>query len=163
MPLLFILLCLLGLVYLEFSILLQLSDSLGILPTLAIVFGAGIVGAWIAKWQGLRALLRVQNEITQGVVPGRTLGDGALILVAALLLLLPGVISDVLGITLLIPPIRHGILAVLRHSLARNVQVQTNGRWHTINGPLPGDDTVRERSTVVEARVIEARVVDDEK
>ena len=162
MPLLFILFCFLGLVYLEFSILVKLSTSLGILPTLAIVFGAGIVGAWIAKWQGLRALLRVQNEISHGVVPARTLGDGALILVAALLLLLPGVISDFLGILLLIPPIRKGVLAGLRHWLARNVHVQTNGRWHTINGPLPGDDTVRERSTVVEARVIEARVVDED-
>src|SRR5688572_23913580 len=98
MPLLFLLLCLLGLVYLEFSILVKLSTALGIVPTLAIVFGAGIVGAWIAKWQGLRALLRVQSEIGQGIVPARTIGDGALILVAAFLLLLPGVISDILGI-----------------------------------------------------------------
>jgi UPF0716 protein FxsA len=163
MPILFILLCLFGLVYLEFSILVKLSTTLGILPTLAIVFGAGILGAWIAKWQGLRALLRVQDQVQQGIVPTRSLGDGVLILVAAFLLLLPGVVSDILGITLLIPPIRKLVLAGFRHWFANHVRVQSSAHWQTTNGPLPGDDTVRDRSTIVEARVIEAHVVDEEK
>ena len=161
MPLLFILLCFLGLVYLEFSLLVKMSASLGILPTLAIVFGAGIIGAWIAKWQGVRALLRVQNEVRQGVVPARTIGDGALILVAAFLLLLPGVISDMLGIALLIPPVRTAVLVGLRHWFSNRVRVETTGFWRVSEGKLPGDDTVRDPSTVVEARVIETRVEDE--
>jgi UPF0716 protein FxsA len=163
MPILFILLCFLSLVYLEFSILVKLSTTLGILPTLAIVFGAGIVGAWIAKWQGLRALFRVQDQLQQGVVPTRTLGDGALILVAAFLLVLPGVVSDILGITLLIPPVRKMVLAGFRHWFANHVHVQSSTQWHTNSGSFPGEHPRRGHSTVVEGRVIEAHVVDEEK
>jgi UPF0716 protein FxsA len=161
MPLLLIPLSLLALIVLELWILFQLSGSIGFPETILLVFGAGIVGAWIAKWQGLHAILRVQNELRQGVVPTRTIGDGALILVAGILLLLPGVISDVLGIALLIPPIRHLAMFAIRNWFSKNVRVQTTAFWPAGSGKLPGDDTVRGSSTIVDAKVIESHVVEE--
>ncbi len=163
MPLLLIPLLFVALLILELWILFQMSSSIGFLETLALVFGAGIVGAWIAKWQGLHAILRVQNEMRQGVVPTRTIGDGALILVAGILLLLPGVISDILGISLLIPPVRKLVMLGIRHWFTKHVRVQTSGFWPTAGSQLPGEDTVKGSSTIVDARVIEARVVDEGK
>jgi UPF0716 protein FxsA len=162
MPLLAIPLTFLGLVVLELWILFQLSDAIGFFETLLLVFSAGIIGAWIAKWQGLYAILRVQNELRQGVVPTRTIGDGALILVAGILLLLPGVISDVLGIALLIPPIRHLVMFGIRNWFSKNVRVQTTAFWPAGSGKFPGDDTVRGSSTIVDAKVIESHVVEED-
>lgn len=161
MPLLALPLILLALVVLELWILVKLGSTLGILPTIALVLGAGIVGAWIAKWQGLQAILRVQNELRQGVVPTRTIGDGALILVAGMLLLLPGVISDVLGIGLLIPPVRRLIMLGIRTWVSKRMRVETTHYWV---GPhqIRDDEPSRDPSTIVEARVIETKVQDDD-
>lgn len=167
MPLLLIPLSLLALVILELWILFELSGAMGFFRTLVLVFGAGIVGAWIAKWQGFHAILRVQNEMRQGVVPTRTIGDGALILVAGILLLLPGVISDILGIALLIPPVRKLVMLGVRRWFTNHVRLQTSGFWQATSGRFPrentapGEDTVRGSSTVVDARVIDAHVVDE--
>lgn len=147
----------------ELWLLFKLSDAFGFLTTLVIVFGTGILGAWLAKWQGLQAIIRLQNEIRQGALPAEAIGDGALIFIAGILLITPGTISDVAGLLLLIPPIRKAVLAGLRYWFANHVRVQSTGFWQVSDGKLPGDDTVRDPSTVVEARVIETHVVDDEK
>ncbi len=161
MPLLLIPLSLLALIVLELWILVQLSGAIGFFQTLLLVFGAGIAGAWIAKWQGLYAILRVQNEMRQGVLPTSTIGDGALILLAGILLLLPGIISDALGLLLLMPPVRKLVRRALRHWFTNHVRVQTSGFWSTTGGTFPGEDTVRGSSTIVDAKVIESRVVEE--
>ena len=78
----------------ELWLLFKLNGMFGFLPTVLLVFGTGILGAWLAKWQGLQAIIRLQNEIRQGVMPAQAIGDGALILVAGVLLITPGAISD---------------------------------------------------------------------
>lgn len=161
MPILLLIpLMLLGLMVLELWLLFQLSDALGFFRTLALVIGAGILGAWVARWQGFQALSKLQREMQQGIVPGKTIGNGVLILIAAGLLILPGIISDALGLLLLIPPVRTLILMALRHGFATRVHMQGHATWQGTQ--FPGDDTVRGSSTVVDARVIEAHVVDDE-
>jgi UPF0716 protein FxsA len=145
----------------ELWLLFQLSDAFGFFTTLFIVFGTGILGAWLAKWQGLQAIIRLQNEIRQGAMPAQAIGDGALILVAGVLLITPGVLSDIAGLLLLIPPFRKLVLLGVSRWFARHVRVQTTGFWQVSDGKLPGDDTVRDPSTVVEARVIDSRVVED--
>jgi UPF0716 protein FxsA len=145
----------------ELWLLFKLNGVFGFLPTVLLVFGTGILGAWLAKWQGLQAIIRLQNEIRQGVMPAQAIGDGALILVAGVLLITPGALSDVAGILLLIPPVRKIVLAGVSRWFANHVRVQTTGFWQVSDGRLPGDDTVRDPSTVVEARVIETKVEDE--
>ena len=146
---------------LELWLLFQLNDVFGFLTTLAIVFGTGILGAWLAKWQGLQAIIRLQNEMRQGMLPAQAIGDGALILVAGILLITPGVISDMLGLALLIPPIRKLVMAGLRRWFTNHVRVQTSGFWQATSGQFPGDETVRGSSTVIDARVIDSHIVDE--
>ena len=167
MPLVALPLALLALIVLELWILVKLGSTLGILPTIALVLGAGIVGAWIAKWQGLQAILRVQNDLQQGVIPTRNLGDGVLILVAGMLLLLPGVVSDILGIALLIPPIRHLAMFSIRSWLNNRVHLQTTSRWQAGPGKIPGDGephdpSTHNPSTIVDAHVIDTHIVEDD-
>lgn len=140
----------------ELWLLVKLSGLFGFWTTLAIVLGTGVAGAALARWQGVQALLRVQEELRHGAMPTRSLADGALILVAGLLLITPGVMSDCLGIALLLPPVRSLVIMAIRRWVATHVQVQTQ-YWQQ-----EGDDTVSGGPTVIDARVIDTRVVDDD-
>jgi UPF0716 protein FxsA len=71
-----------------------------------LVVSTGILGAALSRWQGAGVYWRIQSELSSGKIPTTSLLDGFLILVAGLLLITPGIISDCIGISLLIPPIR---------------------------------------------------------
>ncbi|WP_168205467.1 FxsA family protein [Bythopirellula goksoeyrii] len=140
----------------ELWLLVQLSGVFGFWTTIAVVLATGIAGAALARWQGFQALNRMQSEMQQGMLPAKALGDGALILVAGLLLITPGVLTDIFGLSLLIPPLRSLVMKGVRHWFAKNVRVQSVNVWDGT-----GEDTVRGNSTVVEGRVIDAHVVDE--
>ena len=90
----------------EFYLLLKLATWTDFWTTLALVLATGVVGAALARWQGIATLLTIQREFAEGRLPGKALLDGAMILVAAALLLTPGILTDLFGFSLLMPPCR---------------------------------------------------------
>jgi UPF0716 protein FxsA len=111
-------LALLGLVFLavpavELWVLILLNRRMGLGPTLAILLTTGLLGFWLAKWQGWRTVQRIQRELATGQVPSAAVMDGVLILVAGLLLVTPGFITDVVGFLLLLPPTRYVVRRLL--------------------------------------------------
>ncbi len=90
----------------EFFILFELAKLTGFGTTVALVIATGVLGAWLAKRQGLSTLLKIQSEISEGRLPGQAMMDGAMILVAGALLLTPGILTDLFGFSLLTPPCR---------------------------------------------------------
>jgi UPF0716 protein FxsA len=107
----------------ELFILVQLGRALGLLATLAIVVTTGILGAWLTRRQGLKALAAVRSDLDAGRVPAASLLDGALILAAGLLLLTPGLITDACGFFLLIPRARTTIRRVARRAIERRIEI----------------------------------------
>ncbi len=95
-----------GIPLLELVILIQLGKVVGLLPTVALVFATGIVGAALARHEGLRTLRAFRGELAAGRIPGTALMDGVSILVGGALLLTPGLLTDVFGFTLILPPTR---------------------------------------------------------
>lgn len=93
-------------VFVELSLLVWLGQRLGVLTTVAVVLGAGVAGAAVARVQGVQTLWRIAQESRAGHVPADSVLDGLLILVAGFLLLLPGLLSDVAGLLLVLPPVR---------------------------------------------------------
>ena len=91
---------------LELFLLIKLGHLLGALPTFAIILLTGILGATLARHEGMRALSRIRQAVAAGRVPATEVVDGFLILVAGLVLLTPGFITDSVGFLLLIAPIR---------------------------------------------------------
>lgn len=87
----------------ELALLIKLGQHIGVLNTLLIVILTGFIGAALARSQGFGVLRRIQNELAQGKLPGDSLLDGVLILAGALLLLTPGLLTDILGFALLLP------------------------------------------------------------
>jgi UPF0716 protein FxsA len=101
--------------FVELFVLLQVGQAIGVLDTIALLVLVSLVGAWLVKREGLGVLRRAQQRAAAGAVPGRELVDGVLILFAGALLLTPGFVTDVVGILLLLPPVR----AVLRGSTVK--------------------------------------------
>ncbi|UCE19137.1 MAG: FxsA family protein [Gemmatimonadota bacterium] len=115
----------------ELALLIEVGSRIGIGATLAIVIATGVLGAVLAKSQGLAILHRIRNEISTGQLPADALFDGALILAGGLLLLTPGLLTDALGFSCLIPFSRRGIKDWLR----RKIQLRLELR----RGHFPGE------------------------
>lgn len=139
----------------ELWLLVRLSGVFGFWATIALVIGTGMAGAALARWQGWQALERVRTEMREGMLPAQAIGDGVLIFAAGLLLITPGVLTDVLGLSLLIPPLRKLVMKGLRHWFSTHVRVETRAFYADESGTRRSN-----RATVVDARVIDAQVVD---
>jgi UPF0716 protein FxsA len=122
---------------LELVLLIRVGEWIGFLATVFLVVATGVLGAFLIRREGLRAILSVQLELARGQLPTRVLLDGAAILVAGALLMTPGILTDLAGFFLLLPPTRllveRWARARLTDALARgSVRVATwgsSGRW----------------------------------
>ncbi|MBX9973312.1 FxsA family protein [Cytobacillus firmus] len=90
----------------EIGVLLLSGNTIGLWPTLAIILITGVLGAYLAKKQGLETIRKIQEQLRSGQMPGDAILDGACILIGGTLLLAPGFITDALGFTLLLPSAR---------------------------------------------------------
>jgi UPF0716 family protein affecting phage T7 exclusion len=90
----------------ETTLLLMLADATSWQVALAFVVVTGIAGAWLLKHQGLRTWSRIRQDLSAGQIPTDSLWDAGMLIAAGTLLLTPGVLTDLVGITLLFPPMR---------------------------------------------------------
>ncbi len=91
---------------LEVFILIQVSGQIGAVPTILIVALTGFIGVFLAKAQGFYTIYRFRNSLERGGFPTQEIFDGACILVGSAFLLTPGLITDILGFSLLLPQTR---------------------------------------------------------
>lgn len=111
----------------ELSLLFKIGEWLGAGATLGLVIGTGVVGAWLARREGLRTWERVRVELAEGHMPGEELLHALLVLIAGVVLVTPGVLTDVAGLLLLVRPIREAVVKRTRKRLAGRVQFQSVG------------------------------------
>lgn len=97
----------------EIGVLILSGNLIGVWPTVLLVILTGVVGAWLAKKEGLHALRLAQMQINQGEIPSSVILDGLCILIGGIVLLTPGFITDFLGFYLLIPQTRATVKALL--------------------------------------------------
>ncbi|MBD3305327.1 membrane protein FxsA [candidate division KSB3 bacterium] len=90
----------------EIYLLIKIGGVIGALNTLLVIVITGFVGAYLAKLQGMYTLLKIQTNLQQGILPAEELIDALIILVAGVVLLTPGFLTDATGLLLLIPQIR---------------------------------------------------------
>ena len=104
------------------------GDSfLGFGFAIGLVISTGLIGASLAKRQGLTAWQNFNSELGQGVLPADAMLDGVLILLAGAVLITPGLITDAVGLALLVPPIRFLVRRRLVKKLLSQMQVQQVG------------------------------------
>ncbi len=102
----------------ELAVIIQVGQWIGVLDTLVLLVLISVVGAWLAKREGIGVWRRIQRQLQLGRMPGNELIDGFLILFAGALLLTPGFLTDVLAILLLLPPTRAMARTALRRTFA---------------------------------------------
>ncbi|HAJ33827.1 MAG TPA: membrane protein FxsA [Candidatus Atribacteria bacterium] len=87
----------------ELYILIEVGKKIGSLTTIGIIILTGIIGAYLVKGQGFMILRKIQNDLNEGIMPGDSLIQGAIILAGGILLLTPGFVTDIVGFIFLIP------------------------------------------------------------
>lgn len=110
---------------LELVLLIKIGQLVGLWPTLALVVTTGVVGAALARAEGLRVLFQFQRELASGKLPGQALLDGICVLIGGAFLLTPGILTDLTGFSLLFPVTRRWIQKTVRRRLERGLEQGT--------------------------------------
>ena len=98
----------------EIGLLILSGNVLGVWPTILLIIFTGILGAWLAKKQGIETIRSAQMQMSQAQIPGEAILDGLCILVGGVVLLTPGFITDAAGFFLLFPTTRSIVKIWLR-------------------------------------------------
>ncbi len=140
----------------ELAVLIELGRLIGLWPTLGVIAVTGILGAMLASREGLRAWHAFQMEMAEGRVPGRPILDGLSIFAGGALLLTPGLLTDILGFTLLVRPTRRWIQNRLVDRLGGRLVRQGQVFIRTSSDWVRNSQAARERSEEL-GREIEPR------
>lgn len=113
MPLILLPIIFLGLPLIEIAGFVLVGNAIGLWPTLALVIVTSMIGAILLRIQGVSVLQEANRESQEGRLPGKSLVSGAMVVIAGVLLILPGFFTDIVGLLLFIPPVRHFIWSLI--------------------------------------------------
>ncbi|MGM0471235.1 MAG: FxsA family protein [Bacillota bacterium] len=105
----------------ELVLLIKLGGYVGFLPTVGLVALTGVVGVSLARSQGFLVINRINNSLSAGKLPANTLIEGLLILIGGVMLLTPGLLTDITGFSLVIPTTRGKIRELVRQKLKEQI------------------------------------------
>lgn len=106
----------------ELALLIKVGQHIGVANTITIVIATGILGAILAKSQGLKTLRNMQRDLGMGIMPADPLFDGLMILLGGILLLTPGLITDVIGFLMLIPYTRTLVKLWVKRKIKKTIE-----------------------------------------
>jgi UPF0716 protein FxsA len=106
---------------LEFYLLFSIGSQIGAGNTFLIIILTGVIGAFLAKLQGLSVLMNIQETLNKGQIPATDIVHGFIVFGGGLLLLTPGFLTDVLGFCMVIPGTRHLIVLFLMNYFKKGV------------------------------------------
>lgn len=109
-----------GVVVLEVVVLVQVAQLIG-WWTVPLLLACSLVGAWLVKREGARAWSALRDAVAGGGAPGKSLGDAAMVLAGALLILVPGLVTTVLGAFAVLPVTRGLARRALHRVLGRRL------------------------------------------
>lgn len=129
---------------LELMVIIQVGQAVGAWNTVTLLVVDSLVGAWLVKHQGLGLLRKSQVRIRNGEMPSDEIFSGVAVLFAGALMLTPGFLTDVIGLFLLVPPVRSGVLNIVRRKfrarIATNFTTSNLPDWDTEIPPSEGGD-----------------------
>lgn len=121
---LYIIAAILLLPLIEIAVFIWIGGLIGVLPTILLTVVTALAGTLMLRQQGLSLLMRMQKELDAGRSPGNEVMQGAMIVLASILLLIPGFVTDAVGLLLFVPPVRE---ALARFIIARSNVVIVEG------------------------------------
>ena len=109
----------------ELMLLIKMGQVVGLLPTLGLILVTGFAGAWLARREGFRAFSRFTQTMARGEIPADAALDGIAVLIGGAFLLTPGVLTDLVGFSLLLPPVRSRVKRRLVEAAKRGIEKGT--------------------------------------
>ncbi len=143
----------------EIFLLVQLGGLMGVWPTIALVAATGFAGAALARREGRRALAAYQASLAKGQLPEEGIVSGLLILVGGVMLITPGVLTDVFGLSMMIPPARRAMAKFVKGRLQKRIAAGEIQVMHIGVGGF-GVPTFDGGAEPPEGVVVDAEVVD---
>ena len=137
----------------ELYLLIQAGKVIGAWETIWLVILTGVVGAHMARSQGMSIWLNTQKQIQQGQLPGDNLIQGLLVFVGGLLLITPGFVTDFIGLSFVFPLSRKLIVLVMKKMMARKIK---NGSFRVYTNVNTTDDWRQARDVTPEYEEISA-------
>jgi UPF0716 protein FxsA len=113
--------------FIEIYLLIKIGGQVGAFNTILIVILTGLLGASLARLEGLKTMTKVRDSLNRGDLPAEEMLDAMLIFVAGVVLLTPGLITDLAGLALLVPKARYWFKRWLRKKFDEWLK-KTNGR-----------------------------------
>jgi len=110
----------------ELYLIIKVGGIIGALNTVLIILITASLGAYLAKSQGFRVLREIQEATSRGYMPGNELLHGLFVLIGSFALLTPGFLSDIIGLSMLIPQIREIYVGIAKGIIRKKMQ---NGQW----------------------------------
>ncbi|MFT4939606.1 MAG: UPF0716 protein FxsA [Paraglaciecola sp.] len=127
----------------EITVLINVGEQIGGWNTVAIVIITALTGAYLVRQQGLSTLLNAQQKMQAGNIPGQELAEGLLLVIAGVLLVTPGFITDGLGFLLCLPMTRPVIAkSLLKHLSVQIVSQNQNAQSHGQRGQSNNEDII---------------------
>ncbi|WP_042357672.1 FxsA family protein [Bacillus rubiinfantis] len=106
----------------EIAVLLLSGKTIGVWPTLLLILATGVIGAYLAKREGLQTIRNAQEQLRHGQIPGSAVLDGICILIGGVLLLTPGFVTDIVGFFLLFPPTRKFVKLLMLGYIKKRIE-----------------------------------------
>jgi UPF0716 protein FxsA len=128
--------------FVEIALMIKVGQTIGFWPTLALISAAAALGTFVLYEQGFQVMGRAMAAMQRGQPPVAPVVDGVFLLLAGLLLIVPGFLTDAFGLALLVPRFRHGVArwcirTVLRSAELRGFVFQTSARKPSEHAPNP--------------------------
>ncbi|MDE3946307.1 FxsA family protein [Glaesserella parasuis] len=127
MPLLLFLAGLFLYIYIEISLLVSVGSAIGVLPLILFMITISAVGLWLVKLRGIMTIVQIRQEIAQGKIPAQALTSSIFFAIAGVLLIIPGFLSDILALLLLLPITRQLLQAMFMKLFASRVKFMSFG------------------------------------
>lgn len=137
----------------EITVLMQVGEWLGAWPTVGIVIISAWLGATYVRQQGLQTLNTLQEKMAQGEMPSEEIVSGLLLIIAGVLLVTPGFVTDILGLALLLPSFRKLLLKSVQVQLAQKASHQSaytfshNSQIHDVETPFQKSESTKKETS----------------
>src|ERR671915_1449484 len=117
MPVLALIAVFIAVPLLELYVILKVGDAIGVVWTILLLAADSLIGSLLLRSQGRTVWRRFNEALAGGPVPHREVMDGVMVIFGGAFLITPGFLTDIVGLTLLIPPTR----AVVRRQVVRRL------------------------------------------
>jgi UPF0716 protein FxsA len=118
----------------ELYVIYQVGDAIGVLWTFLLLAADSLLGSLLLKSQGRAVWRRFNDNLAEGRMPHREVIDGVLVIFGGAFLITPGFLTDIVGLTLLVPPTRAVVRRFLVRRLGRRVMVGGGRRDYDVEG-----------------------------